>query len=194
MRGIHRWPVNYPHKGPVTRKKFPFDDVIVSQFLWLFMTSKPRVFSMALLSRRSQYYVMHLLCQGLVLMSYQVFYRKIWQILEGASLVRGVFQSFKNLTFSQSDMKLLILQVPILYVRDPIFVITVLADVLEPRGTRPPGGTALWRLQRLSCFLWNCSGYCRFGVTVGLKIRLFHSPNLVAVRLSVCNATITVTS
>ena len=27
--GIHRWPVNSPHKGPVTRKIFPFDDVIM---------------------------------------------------------------------------------------------------------------------------------------------------------------------
>ena len=25
--GIHRWPVNSPHKWPVTRKFFPFDDV-----------------------------------------------------------------------------------------------------------------------------------------------------------------------
>ena len=29
VRGIHRWPVNSPHKGPVTRTMFPFDDVIV---------------------------------------------------------------------------------------------------------------------------------------------------------------------
>ena len=29
VRGIHRWPVNSPHKGPVTRWVFPFDDVIV---------------------------------------------------------------------------------------------------------------------------------------------------------------------
>ena len=29
MRGFHRWPVNSPHKGPVTRKMFPFDDVIM---------------------------------------------------------------------------------------------------------------------------------------------------------------------
>ena len=28
VRGIHRSPVNSPHKGPVTRKMFPFDDVI----------------------------------------------------------------------------------------------------------------------------------------------------------------------
>ena len=29
VRGIHRWPVNSPHKWPVTRKMFPFDDVII---------------------------------------------------------------------------------------------------------------------------------------------------------------------
>ena len=28
VRGIRRWPVNSSHKGPVTRKMFPFDDVI----------------------------------------------------------------------------------------------------------------------------------------------------------------------
>ena len=28
-RGIHRGPVNFPHKWPVTRKVFPFDDVIM---------------------------------------------------------------------------------------------------------------------------------------------------------------------
>ena len=29
--GIHRWPVNSPHKGPVTRKMFPFGDVIMNR-------------------------------------------------------------------------------------------------------------------------------------------------------------------
>ena len=29
VRGIHRWPVNSPHKGTVTGKMFPFDDVIM---------------------------------------------------------------------------------------------------------------------------------------------------------------------
>ena len=29
VRGIHRWPVDSPHKGPVTRKMFPFADVIM---------------------------------------------------------------------------------------------------------------------------------------------------------------------
>ena len=30
VRGIHRGPVNSPHKWPVARKMFPFDDVIMS--------------------------------------------------------------------------------------------------------------------------------------------------------------------
>ena len=32
VREIHQWPVNSPHKGPVTRKMFPFDDVIMVEF------------------------------------------------------------------------------------------------------------------------------------------------------------------
>ena len=39
VRGIHRGPVNSPHKRPVTQKMFPFDDVIMymksSMFLWI---------------------------------------------------------------------------------------------------------------------------------------------------------------
>ena len=30
VRGIHRGPVNSPHKGPVTRKMLPFDDAIMT--------------------------------------------------------------------------------------------------------------------------------------------------------------------
>ena len=29
VRGIHRWALNSPHKGPATRKMFPFDDVFM---------------------------------------------------------------------------------------------------------------------------------------------------------------------
>ena len=35
VREIHRWPVNSPHKGPVTRKMFPFDDVIMRGNIWI---------------------------------------------------------------------------------------------------------------------------------------------------------------
>ena len=34
VRGIHWWPVNSPHKGPVTRKMFPFGDVIMYILRW----------------------------------------------------------------------------------------------------------------------------------------------------------------
>ena len=33
VRGIHRGPVNFPYKWPVTRKMFPFDDVIMESNL-----------------------------------------------------------------------------------------------------------------------------------------------------------------
>ena len=33
VREIHRGPVNFPHKWPVTRKMFPFDDVIMLIFI-----------------------------------------------------------------------------------------------------------------------------------------------------------------
>ena len=33
VRGIHRGLVNSPHKWPVTRKMFPFDDIIMTLFL-----------------------------------------------------------------------------------------------------------------------------------------------------------------
>ena len=31
--GIHRWPVNSPHMGPVTQKIFPLDNVIMLEFI-----------------------------------------------------------------------------------------------------------------------------------------------------------------
>ena len=42
VREIHRGPVNFPHKWPVTRKMFPFDDVIMSIFQILLI---PSIFS-----------------------------------------------------------------------------------------------------------------------------------------------------
>ena len=39
-RGIYRWPIDSSHRGPATRKIFPFDDVIMSRVQYL---SLPRV-------------------------------------------------------------------------------------------------------------------------------------------------------
>ena len=35
VRGIHRGPLIYPHKWPVTRKMFPFDDVTIRYWIGL---------------------------------------------------------------------------------------------------------------------------------------------------------------
>ena len=39
VKGIHRCPVNSPHKGPVTRKLFPSEDVIIILFHLLLVVS-----------------------------------------------------------------------------------------------------------------------------------------------------------
>ena len=56
VRRIHRWPVNSPHKGPVTRKMFPFDDIIIkppTQTLsWWVKLSKAYILSAKLLPPR----------------------------------------------------------------------------------------------------------------------------------------------
>ena len=44
VRGIHRWPVNYPHKGPATRKMFAFYDVsmnLLTAYLLVFYEIMP---------------------------------------------------------------------------------------------------------------------------------------------------------
>ena len=46
--GIHRWPVNSPHKGPVTRKIIPFDDVIMTQWHDPYIYSVASIFSVYL--------------------------------------------------------------------------------------------------------------------------------------------------
>ena len=44
VRGIHRWPVNSSHKWPVTRKMFPFDDVIMkSNDTWVLVFLKAEI-------------------------------------------------------------------------------------------------------------------------------------------------------
>ena len=40
VRRIHRWPVNSPHKWPVTWKMFPFDDVIMRKLFHTMASSR----------------------------------------------------------------------------------------------------------------------------------------------------------
>ena len=45
VQGIHRWPVNSPHKAPVTRKMFPYDDVIM---YWYHPLNSKKTFTLGL--------------------------------------------------------------------------------------------------------------------------------------------------
>ena len=38
VMGIHRWPVDSSHRGPVMRKMFPFDDAIICIFYGMYCT------------------------------------------------------------------------------------------------------------------------------------------------------------
>ena len=53
MWGIHRWPVNSPHKEPVTRKMFPFDDVIMMFGIFRSLCNSTDVSAALLLKRLS---------------------------------------------------------------------------------------------------------------------------------------------
>ena len=44
VRGIHRWPVNSPHKWPVTRKMLPFDVVIMASVCYTYIAWPPSLF------------------------------------------------------------------------------------------------------------------------------------------------------
>ena len=43
VRRIHRWPLNSPHKGPITRKMFPINDVIMARRENVFKENKIRI-------------------------------------------------------------------------------------------------------------------------------------------------------
>ena len=52
LRGSHRGPVNSPHKGPVTWKMFPFDDVIMNPLLLYTWWTTTRTFAYHMINPR----------------------------------------------------------------------------------------------------------------------------------------------
>ena len=57
VRGIHRWPVNSPHNGPVTQKMLPFGDV--SMHYWVNMIDLPIFIKVVYGSKRGSNYFYH---------------------------------------------------------------------------------------------------------------------------------------
>ena len=86
--GNHRWQVDYPHKEPVTRKMFPFDDVIMRFLSGILSSSIVILWS----------YIYIYIYLGLYSLSSETSYRKISWILETARFGFRLFQSLWNLT------------------------------------------------------------------------------------------------
>ena len=84
VRGIHRGPVNSPHKWPVTRKMLPFDDVIVKYchlqvnnvstlYVWSIKCSSSIIYIFCWDFRPIIYTIsMFLMCMNFVFMYYTV--------------------------------------------------------------------------------------------------------------------------
>ena len=63
VRGIHRGPVNFPHKWPVTWKVFPFDDVIMQNITRI---NSDHVYWRLIVSLLKSHHITSLMKQGLV--------------------------------------------------------------------------------------------------------------------------------
>ena len=61
---IHRGPVNFPHKWPVTRKMFPFDDVIMSYLEWYHTAYPTEYVHVLFCSLFCSYHYYSLWCHG----------------------------------------------------------------------------------------------------------------------------------
>ena len=62
VRGIHRRPVNSPHKWPVTRKMFPFDDVIMFYRFMVYKHARNRLTAKEYLSTKIRNLALSSLC------------------------------------------------------------------------------------------------------------------------------------
>ena len=74
VRGIHRGPVNSPHKWPVTRKMFPFDDVIIitPQALLLIHVALSNYVSKMTPAGISDYIPLTYICVALISMNLEI--------------------------------------------------------------------------------------------------------------------------
>ena len=90
--GIHRWPVNSPHKWPVTRKMFPFDDVIMNDLIVIRFVLYPQQ-KLAAISRNmpwvfSRYISCHLQCLSSYLRPQDVHCKRssVWKLTNQPTL------------------------------------------------------------------------------------------------------------
>ena len=107
MRGTHRWPLDSPHKGRVTQKMFPFDDIIMiiisitgpeqdgSLIEHIFKCIFQNTNTMCVLVLADN---VETIILGLYSLRGKTTYRKIAWSLEAARFMFRLFQSLWNLT------------------------------------------------------------------------------------------------
>ena len=96
VRRIHRWPVNSPHEEPVTRKMFPFNDVIMD--LYLTQCNRkltPQYLNVAMQSMWSRWFTKY----------YEIFYNHISEL---NSIYENNWVSISKRNFFQSYMSVVI--------------------------------------------------------------------------------------
>ena len=91
--GIHRWPMNSPQKGPVTRKMVPFDGVIITKHIFRFLRCLPFTYKQIF-----NFHVYHGMPLDLCSLSHKTSYYQILRRLETAIYGFRGMRSLWNLT------------------------------------------------------------------------------------------------
>ena len=73
VRGIHRWPVNSPHKRPVTQKMFPFHDLITGSVIMYVLGKNDGFQTLTKHSKTQTYFLWCLLEQRIVIISHWLY-------------------------------------------------------------------------------------------------------------------------
>ena len=98
VRGIHRGPVNSPHKWPVTRKTFPSDDVIMYTPPWKKMRQKRQKVVLHHIKGRvtprkiMSYFTVEFLCCGNFELNWHVFHATV--VLQNCQTHNSLKRSF----------------------------------------------------------------------------------------------------
>ena len=99
VRGIHWWPGNSLHKWPVTRKKFPLDDIIIKPFIHENASENIVCEIVAILSKGRWVKARHLTHWALVMPSVAYRYRKSISIIELFVSIISIYIEFLATNF-----------------------------------------------------------------------------------------------
>ena len=94
VRGIHRWPVDSPHKRPVTRKMFPFDDAIM-YFCGPYIKLRPDHARKLRALKQPRHYVDHV---GILELYIRAYFTNIVFLTLGYDMGISVLKIMKNCT------------------------------------------------------------------------------------------------